>query len=312
MSRPHKHGRDVHGILLLDKPKGWTSNHALQAVKRLYRARKAGHGGTLDPLATGLLPIFLGEATKVSAFLLEGDKRYLASCRLGIKTATGDADGEVIGRQPVEDISGTRLEAALAALRGEIEQVPPMASALKHQGRRLYELARAGIEVERAPRRIRVERLDVLRRDGDVVELDIRCSKGAYVRSLVEALGESLGCGAHLAGLRRTGAGPFGASRMIALDDLTRQAEQGPEAFGALDAALLPVDAALAHWPAVTLNAEEARRLRQGQAVRASDAPAADGLRLYGPDARFLGLGRVRKDGRVAPKRLLAGAAVYT
>lgn len=303
MSRSRKTGRDVSGILLLDKPEGWTSNRALQAVKRLYRARKAGHCGSLDPLATGLLPICLGEATKVSAFLLEGDKHYSTTCRLGLKTTTGDADGEVTEERPVGEITAARLEAALGALRGDVDQIPPMHSALKYKGRRLYALAREGVEVERAPRRIHIERLELLHRGEESLELDIFCSKGTYIRTLVEDLGERLGCGAHVTALRRIGVAPLKAPEMVTLEALEARAAQDSEA---IDRLLLPVDAALADWPAVELSTSLAFYLGQGRAVRVPGAPTKGVVRLYGPGQRFAGLGEALGDGRVAPRRLIS------
>lgn len=296
--------RRVDGILLLDKPAGLTSNRALQRVRHLFRARKAGHTGSLDPLATGLLPLCLGEATKVSGFLLDADKRYRVHCRLGVTTDSGDADGEVLERRPVPALDTDRIEAALAPLRGDIEQVPPMHSALKHQGQRLYTLARQGVTVERPARPVTIHALELVA-DGTAAEtlvLDVHCSKGTYVRSLVEAVGEHLGCGAHVAALRRTALGPFPEPEMITLETLERTAESGGEP--ALDALLLPVESALVQWPEVHLPEEAAHFLCQGQAVWVPKAPEPGMVRLFGPD-RFLGMGTVLDDGRVAPRRLL-------
>lgn len=218
--------RDVSGIVLLDKPAGITSNAALQTVKRLFRARKAGHTGSLDPLATGLLPICLGEATKLSGFLLDADKRYRTEIRLGVTTTTGDAEGETLRVREVADLDRARVAEAVARFTGEIEQIPPMHSALKRNGMPLYKLARQGIEVERAPRPVVIHALELVRCEADRIELDVRCSKGTYIRVLAEDIGEALGCGAHVGALRRTGVGGFDAGRMVALETLRAVAEQ--------------------------------------------------------------------------------------
>lgn len=302
MARRRLQGRPVNGILLLDKPIGMTSNAALQVVKRLFGARKAGHTGSLDPLATGLLPICLGEATKVSAYLLDADKRYWVRIRLGVTTATGDADGEVLETSPVAAVDAARLEQVLAGLRGESDQVPPMYSALRHQGQRLYQLAREGIEVERAPRRITLHALEALAIEGDEIELAVHCSKGTYVRTLAEDIGAALGCGAHVIGLRRTGVGPYTEAGMLTLDALRDQAEA--EGAQALDRHLLPIVSALAHWPQVRLSADAAYYLRQGQAVVVPRAPTSGWLCLFADDGAFIGVGQVQDDGRVAPRRL--------
>ncbi|MBA3730831.1 MAG: tRNA pseudouridine(55) synthase TruB, partial [Gammaproteobacteria bacterium] len=211
MSRGRQRGRIVNGLLLLDKPPGITSNRALQAVKRIFDARKAGHTGNLDPLATGLLIICLGEATKISAYLLDADKRYRTTCRLGIKTSTADADGEIVQRRVVGQYSLAQIECVLQRFRGGIEQVPPMYSAVKHAGKRLYTLARDGIDVPREPRSLMIYALVLTGRDYDTLTLDVHCSKGAYVRTLVEDIGEALGCGAHVTVLRRVGVAPYDA-----------------------------------------------------------------------------------------------------
>jgi len=301
MARRRPQGRSVNGILLLDKPVGMTSNAALQELKRLMRARKAGHTGSLDPLASGLLPICLGEATKVSAYLLDADKHYWVRIRLGVTTTTGDADGEVLETRPVKPFDAARLEAVLTGMRGEIDQVPPMYSALRHKGRRLYQLAREGIEVERAPRRITIHALDVQSSAEDEIELTVHCSKGTYVRTLAEEIGAGLGCGAHVIGLRRTGVGPYLESELLTLDALRAEAEAGPEA---LDHHLLPIVSALAHWPQVRLSSDAAYYLRQGQAVVVPRAPTSGWLCLFADDGVFIGVGQVQDDGRVAPRRL--------
>ncbi len=293
-------GRDIDGILLLDKPSGASSNQVLQTVKRLFRARKAGHTGSLDPLATGMLPICFGKATRISSFLLASDKRYLTVGQLGEATDTGDAEGRVVRNCSVEGIDRERIEAALAAFRGEIEQVPPMYSALKHKGERLYEIARRGEVVERPARRITIHELNLLGFDGNRFELDVHCSKGAYIRTLVEDIAEAMGSCAHVVRLRRTAVAPFDAEGMLTLAQLESLAEQG---LAALDALLLPVDAGLAHWPELSLAAADAERVLRGQAVRAPDRAPAGMVRIYTAERRFLGIGAVA-DGRLAPKRL--------
>ncbi|MFW5969121.1 MAG: tRNA pseudouridine(55) synthase TruB [Halofilum sp. (in: g-proteobacteria)] len=305
MGRRNRRGRAVHGILLLDKDSGMSSNRALQRVKRLFGAAKAGHTGSLDPLATGLLPICLGEATKVSAFLLEADKRYRFTARLGELTDSGDADGERLATRSVSGIDSARIEAALEGLRGEIEQLPPMHSALKHAGRPLYEYARRGIEIERSPRPTVIYDLELLAFDGRDAELEVYCAKGTYVRTLAEDLGAALGCGAHVTALRRTGAGPFGDEALTALAELEADAEADGGGPQRLDRHLLPIDSALMAWPRLDLGPDLAGFIRQGQAVQVSGAPTAGLVRLYGRDGGFLGMGRIASDGRVAPKRLM-------
>jgi len=302
MGRRHTKGRNVLGILLLDKPAGITSNAALQTVKRLFRARKAGHTGSLDPLATGMLPICFGEATKISGFLLDSDKRYRLSCRLGIKTATGDAEGEVIEERPVPALTEADVERALEPLRGTIEQLPPMYSALKHQGERLYKLARAGQEVARDTRTVTIHELVLLGMSADTLELEVKCSKGTYVRTLAEDLGEALGCGAHVSVLRRLEVGPYREpDQMVTLDELRHLAEDGN---AALDRLLLPLESALGDYPAVRLSADSAFYIRQGQAVQVPKAPTEGWVRLYREDDHFLGMGEIQDDGKVAPRRL--------
>lgn len=303
MSRRHQRGRLVDGILPFDKPAGITSNRALQQVKHLYEARKAGHTGSLDELATGLLPLCFGEATKVSAYLLDADKHYRARCRLGIKTTTADALGETISERPLPELNSERIEAALKAFTGTIEQIPPMHSALKHQGKRLYELARAGVEVERPPRPVTIHALSLIDRGPDWLDIDVRCSKGTYIRTLAEDIGEQLGCGAHISALRRLGAGPFTAADMVTLEQLHEALESGGQI--AIEGLLRPLDSALDDSPAVTLDAASSHYLSQGQAVRAPNAPTRGWLRVYDAAGCFLGIGEVLEDGRIAPKRLL-------
>lgn len=294
--------RPVNGVLLLDKPVGWTSNAALQTVKRLYQAAKAGHTGSLDPLASGLLPLCLGEATKLSGLLLNANKSYRFTCRLGVTTATGDADGEVLATRRVGPLDREQVEAVLQRFRGVIQQVPPMYSALKRNGQPLYKLARKGIEVEREPRAVTIHELRLLRLEAQALECEMRCSKGTYVRTLAADLGEALGCGAHIAALRRTAVEPYDATRMVTLDTLQERAEQG---FAALDELLLPLDSAVADWPAVRVQGDAAFYLRQGQPVLVPRAPTQGWVRLYENDQCFLGIGEILDDGRVALRRLL-------
>ncbi|WP_028989252.1 tRNA pseudouridine(55) synthase TruB [Thermithiobacillus tepidarius DSM 3134] len=286
------------GILLLDKPEGVSSNAALQQAKRLLRLKKAGHTGSLDPLATGLLPLCFGEATKFSQFLLDADKVYRARFRLGSTTTTGDAEGEVLERRPVR-VDAAQVEHALAAFRGEILQVPPMYSALKQQGRPLYEIARQGGTVERAPRRVQISRYELLALHGDELEVEVACSKGTYIRSLAVDLGEALGCGAHVSALRRLASGPFRIEQALTLETLAAELERGA-------CPLLPADQALGHLPAAALGDSSAAYLLLGQAVTAPRGLPSGLVRLYGPGGRFLGLGAVLDDGRVAPRRLIS------
>ncbi len=300
--------RKVNGILLLDKPVGLTSNKALQQAKRLFAARKAGHTGSLDPLASGLLPLCFGEATKISAFLLDAVKGYRVHARLGERTATADADGEVIATGPSNCPQPERLREVLAGFEGDIEQVPPMYSALKHKGERLYELARKGVEVERKARPVTIHRLALEATMDDGFVLSVRCSKGTYVRTLVEDIAEALGTVGHVSALRRLVVGPYGSEEpgddggMVTLETLQADAETG---FEALDARLKPIDSAIAHWPAVTLGRDSAYYLGNGQPVVVPGAPDSGWVRLYDQDERFLGLGEITDDGRVAPRRLL-------
>ncbi len=303
MARRRKQGRNISGILLLDKPPGISSNAALQQVKRLYHARKAGHTGSLDPLATGLLPLCFGGATKISAFLLDAEKRYRVRIQLGVTTTTADSEGEVVDTLPVEGVTEVLVEEALGRFRGEIEQLPPMYSALKHKGERLYKLARKGIEVEREPRKVHIYELKLLAFELPEIELDVRCSKGTYVRTLAEDIGRAVGCGGHVAALRRTGVGPYSDVDAHTVDELEGNAESG---FAALDALLLPVESALSHWPEVRLTGDAAFYLKQGQPVLVPRAPTEGWVRLYAEGDRFIGVGEILDDGKVAPRRLLA------
>ena len=298
--------RDVDGIILLDKPLGLSSNQALGRVKYLLAARKAGHTGSLDPLATGLLPLCFGQATKVSGWLLDADKRYMAVARLGVETATGDLEGEVLREMPVPALSDADIEAACAGLRGPIQQVPPMYSALKHEGQRLYDLARRGIEVERPARAVMIHSLLAEQVAPDRLRLEVHCSKGTYIRTLVQDLGRALGCGATVAELRRTGHGAFDAAEMVSMATLeAAAAEGGPEA---VERWLLPADRALADRPEVRLDPACSRFLRQGQPVFVPGVRETGPLRLYGAAGEFLGVGELQDDGRVAPRRLFVSA----
>lgn len=306
MARRRTKGRNVQGILLLDKPSGITSNDALQQAKNLYFAKKAGHTGSLDPLASGLLPICIGEATKVSAFLLDADKHYMTRCQLGVRTATGDSEGEILQTRPLETTwTHDQLDAAFEEFRGSIKQIPPMFSALKHNGQRLYKLARQGIEVEREARPVEIYQLTVVDHGDDWIDLDIHCSKGTYVRTLVEDFGERLGCGAHVSALRRTGVGPYGEDNLVTLDALKTLKQSGMQA---LDNLLLPIESALAQWPDVNLTTDAAFYLQQGQPVLVPHAPTSGLVRLYEGEHTFLGMGEILDDGRVAPRRFMKRA----
>lgn len=303
MGRRRKRGRPVHGILLLDKPMGVTSNQALQRVRFLYDAARAGHTGSLDPLATGLLPICFGEATKISAFLLDADKEYRFTVRLGEITDSGDADGTVLERRPVGAVNEDDVEQALAPLRGEIMQVPPMHSAVKQGGQPLYRLAHRGIEVAREARPATIYRFDLCRIDGRDLELSVQCSKGTYVRTLAMEIGEALGAGGHIVALRRTAAGPFDDRGMVAMDRVEAVAAESGTV--GLDSLLAPIDRGLENLPRVDMAAEIADFVRQGQAVQVPGAAPGDALRLYDRERGFFGIGRLQDDGRVAPRRLL-------
>ncbi|VAW76552.1 tRNA pseudouridine(55) synthase [hydrothermal vent metagenome] len=305
MGRRRVKGRDVNGILLLDKPIGITSNDALQQVKRLFFAKKAGHTGSLDPLASGVLPICLGEATKVSAFLLDADKRYEVRCQLGVKTETADAEGDIISTRPVENYSEAQIESVLEQFRGPIEQIPPMYSALKHEGQRLYKLARQGIEVERESRPVDIHELTLTGRGDDWLDIAVHCSKGTYVRTLVEDIGEQLGCGAHVSALRRLSVGPYDDEHLVTLEQLQAIKEEDKHAT---DDLLLPIETALTQWPDVRLSTDAAFYLRQGQAVLVPKSPTSGWVRLFEGDHTFLGMGEILDDGRVAPRRMMKSA----
>ncbi|MCG7931656.1 MAG: tRNA pseudouridine(55) synthase TruB [Candidatus Thiodiazotropha lotti] len=303
MGRRRNRGRNINGVLLLDKPQGMTSNKALQEVKFLYKAAKAGHTGSLDPLATGLLPICFGEATKLSAFLLDADKRYLVKVKLGETTTTADAEGDVVETSDPSGVTEDALRETMAEFLGEQQQLPPMYSAIKHNGERLYKLARQGIEVEREPRTIHIHGIDLLSFDLPEFEMDVRCSKGTYVRTLAEDIGKRLGCGAYVSGLRRTGVGPYDDQSMLTLEQV--QEAFGEKCFAEMDEWMLPLESALADWPEVALSADAAFYMKQGQPILVPNAPTSGWVRLYANKTDFIGVGQILDDGRVAPKRLM-------
>ena len=301
-----RRGRPVDGILLLDKPLGVSSNHALQSVKRLYEAAKAGHTGSLDPLATGVLPLCFGEATKFSQYLLDADKAYESTFVLGTVTDTGDAEGRVLEDKDASGVTESDVITALQAFEGDIEQIPSMFSAIKQGGQPLYKLARKGLEVERKPRSVVIKTLQMRAfRGGERPEADIylECSKGTYVRSLAEDLGRAIGCGAFVSALRRTRAGPFGIEDSMTLSAL--EALKGAGESGQLDTLLLPTDAALGALPLVRLSESSGFYMRQGQPVMVSNGPRDGIVRVALDSGEFLGVGEMLDDGRVAPRRLI-------
>ena len=301
-SVPRLEKRVVDGLILLDKPIGITSNGALQRVKRLFQARKAGHTGSLDPLASGMLPICLGQATKVSAFLLAANKEYRVRVRIGARTDTADADGRIIEQSSITQLSQDDLESAMAELRGDIRQVPPMYSALKKDGKRLYELARAGLEIEREARPVTIFSLEIEDYHPTEPVLRVRCSKGTYVRTLVEDIAAAAGTLAHVAALHRLNVEPFPGDGLVSLDEMEAAAEEG--GLEALDRFLLPIDCALDGWPQIYLNDSQARYVRQGHPVHAQSADETGLVRIYDDTRRFLGIAEALGDGRLAPKRL--------
>lgn len=300
MARRRKTGRDIHGIVLLDKPLEMGSNEALQIVKRLFNARKAGHTGSLDRLASGLLPICLGEATKLSGFLLNADKRYESTLRLGMVTSTGDAEGKVVRTACPPDFNESDYKRVLRRFEGEISQIPPMHSAIKYKGQRLYKLAHQGVVVEREPRTVTIHQLHYVGHEEDRLSVEVFCSKGTYIRTLAEDIGEQIGCGASLCALHRTASGPFRAVEMSSLDELRERAMQGT-----LDEIVLPLDSVVMNLPEVSLSSDVAYYLRQGQPVLVPHAPTEGWVRIYLKRAKFLGVGEVLDDGRIAPRRLI-------
>lgn len=302
-------GRFIDGIVLLDKSTGMSSNFALQRVKRFFNANKAGHTGALDPLATGMLPVCLGEATKFSQHLLDADKRYLVTAKLGERTDTSDSDGEVVQTRPVT-FTEAQLLSALEHFRGDTQQVPSMYSALKYQGQPLYKYAREGIEVPRESRPITVFELNFISLEGDELTLDIHCSKGTYIRTIIDDLGEMLGCGAHVIMLRRTQVAQYPYAKMVTLEQLealvTQAHEQQIDLSVLLDPLLLPMDTAVADFPEVNVPEASAAYLMQGQAVRVTGLKADTLVRITLGDAhRFVGIGLMNDDGLLASKRLI-------
>lgn len=301
-----RRGRPVDGVLVLDKPLGMSSNRALQTAKRLYFAAKAGHTGSLDPLATGVLPLCFGEATKFSQYLLDADKAYESTFVLGTATASGDAEGEVVAQVDGSHVSEADVAQSLEAFRGEIEQVPSMFSAIKQNGQPLYKLARKGLEVERKSRKVVVKRLELRDfRGGEAPEVDIylECSKGTYVRSIAEDLGKALGCGAHVSALRRTMAGPFSLQESVTLPTL--EALHDNEERMQMDALLQPMDIAVRGLPLVELSESGGFYMRQGQPLLVPNAPCDGMVRIALETGEFLGIGEILDDGRVAPRRLI-------
>jgi tRNA pseudouridine55 synthase len=298
MSRRRK-GRDIHGIVLLDKPAGYSSSQAVQKVRWLFQARKAGHTGSLDPFATGMLPICLGEASKTAGFMLDASKTYLARARLGQSTTTGDIEGEVVATAPLPNLDAAGIAAALTRFEGRIQQIPPMYSALKHQGQPLYRLARAGQEVPRQAREVTVHSLELVSWEAPLLEFHVHCSKGTYVRTLAEDIARALGSCAHLQALRRIAVEPFQEQDMVTLDRLETLAAEART-----DECLLPPDAGLRDWPIVRLDAASAQRFRHGNPVACSGGVSGP-ARVYGPGDVLLGLGEVAADGTLKVQRLM-------
>ena len=303
MSRPRKKGRDVHGVFLLDKPQGVSSNDIMQKVKRLFKANKAGHTGALDPLATGMLPICLGEATKFSQFLLDSDKRYVVTAKLGERTDTSDAEGQVVQSREV-NVAEADILAALPAFRGEILQVPTMFSALKHNGKPLYEYARAGVTVEREARPITIFELKFIDYQAPFLTLEVHCSKGTYIRTLVDDLGEALGCGAHVTMLRRLAVADYPIEEMMPIEDLALLADSFPNSE--LDRLLLPMDTAVASLPQLNLTTEQTKAVGFGQRVKFENTQALNGLvRLFSENGQFLGIAEITAGNIIRPNRMV-------
>ena len=295
-----KSGLDIHGIVLLDKPVGISSNRALQKVRGIYQARKAGHTGSLDPFATGMLPICLGEASKTAAFMLEAGKRYHATARLGVATSTGDVEGEVIQTCPLPDMTPSKLALALQQFMGEVEQIPPMYSALKHEGKPLYEYARAGITIERPARKVFIHHLEMLDWQSPDLTFDVHCSKGTYIRTLAEDIATALDSCAHLVALRRTIVEPFDQFPMLTLEQL-QDARESDE----LQDCLLPVDAGLPDWPLIKLDSTQRGKFNHGNHVFIPSGETEPGkVRVYGPEEDLLGLADLGPDGKLQPIRV--------
>jgi tRNA pseudouridine55 synthase len=307
MGRRNKKGRNITGIVIIDKPTGRSSNHVLQQVKRLFDAKKAGHTGALDPLATGVLPICLGEATKVSSYLLDADKSYQVICTLGIVTDSGDSDGKVLTTTEIPEFDEQTLLNILPKFMGEQDQVPPMFSALKYQGQPLYKLARQGIEVERKSRRITIYDMQLLGITNESFTLEVKCSKGTYIRTLVEDISHDLGCGGHVSMLRRTNAAGYSLDQALTVEQLVAISEQGQLALGD---ALLATEDALADWPSINASDEMLTALRFGQTIKVEQAFQSANVRLFGPDSEFIGLGEMTEQGTVAPKRVFVDYSI--
>ena len=303
MSKPRKRGRDIHGVFLLDKPQGMSSNDIMQKVKRIFQANKAGHTGALDPLATGMLPICLGEATKFSQFLLDADKRYLVTAKLGERTDTSDAEGQIVETRDV-NVKTPDILTALEQFRGNILQVPTMFSALKYNGKPLYEYARQGITVEREARPITIFELNFIEYNAPYLTLEVHCSKGTYIRTLVDDLGEVLGCGAHVTILRRTAVADYPTEKMLDWHALQSSAEQQDLAL--LDALLLPMDTAVAKLPALTLNENQTQGIGFGQRIKFDNPNRLQGqVRLFSHEHRFLGVAVIDENNVIRPQRLV-------
>ena len=303
MSKPRKRGRDIHGVFLLDKPQGMSSNDIMQKVKRIFQANKAGHTGALDPLATGMLPICLGEATKFSQFLLDADKRYLVTAKLGERTDTSDAEGQIVETREVK-VKTPEILTALERFRGDILQVPTMFSALKHNGKPLYEYARQGITVEREARPITIFELNFIEYNAPYLTLEVHCSKGTYIRTLVDDLGEVLGCGAHVTMLRRTSVADYPTEKMLDWHALQSLAEQQDLAL--LDALLLPMDTTVAKLPALTLDENQTQGIGFGQRIK-FDNPnrLQEQVRLFSHENHFLGVAVIDENNVIRPQRLV-------
>lgn len=298
-----KKGRPISGVLLLDKPQGLTSNAALQTVKRLFFAQKAGHTGALDPLATGMLPICFGEATKFSQFLLESDKSYRVIGKLGQRTDSGDSTGTIIESAEVK-VSTKDLEKALQTFRGDIMQIPSMFSALKHKGQPLYKYARQGIEIERPARPVTIYQLDLIGFDNNEVELEIECSKGTYIRNIIDDLGQLLGCGAHVTKLHRNYVADYPVEQMVTLEQLEADQEQKIS----LDQYLLPTDSAVLYLDSAELDQASADYFLQGQAINYPNLESGDLIRVYDEEQNFLGIAEVDEEDMLAPKRVIVQA----
>lgn len=295
---PSKRGHDIHGIVLLDKPTGRSSNHALQDVKRLFSAKKAGHTGSLDPFATGMLPLCFGEATKTAGFMLDSDKAYVARARLGTATSTGDIEGDVIQEEQVPALDNADIKAVMDGFKGEIEQVPPMYSALKHEGQPLYKLAREGKEVERKARTVTIHNIELVSWEPPLLTFRVECSKGTYIRTLAEDLAGALGSCAHLEALRRLTVAPFDTADMVTMEQLSAAKDKD-----GLSELLLPLDAGLNEWPKLEITPGQAMRFSNGNPVIV-DSKESQLVRVYDDEGKILGIAETHPDGQAHPKRL--------